>query len=368
MKKVKEKLKAIFNLPLSQRSKNKTQNRGSVVGSLIPIPIRSDNRKLFPYVKAFLLIMMVSGFSVMQSQGQIIKKLQKKVEKKVEQRADRKVDKSIDKALDATEREAEKSLQAAPTDESNMVADRTTPAAATEVPTTANLAEGLVMMAGDCTDFIWFKEGSMMKFEAKDGNGKTTGQSKMLVNKVYNKGGATVADVNFSDDKKNEFTMQFKCAGDKLYMDFSAAVKEMMAKSNPENDAQMKAAAENVEMGFSDGFMSFPKNMYPGQKLDDAVFTMKTSTGSAGMDVTSYLVDRKVEAKEKVTTPAGTFETIKVVGTRKTAMNLLGRERNMGKPTVEYVWISPGIGTIKQEAYTDKGKLQSMSHLIEYEM
>lgn len=238
----------------------------------------------------------------------------------------------------------------------------------TEVPTTANLAEGLVMVGSDCGDFIWFKEGSMMKFEAKDGKGKTMNQSKMVVEKVYNKDGATVADVNMSDDKKNEFTMQFKCAGDKFYMDFSSAVKQMMAKSNPENKAAVQEATENVEMGFSDGFMSFPKNMYPGQKLDDAVFTMKTNSGGMGMDVTSSLTDRKVEAKEKITTPAGTFEAIKVTGSRKTTMKLLGKERNMGKPGREIVWITPGIGTVKQESYSENGKLESMSHLIEFEM
>lgn len=151
-------------------------------------------------------------------------------------------------------------------------------------------------------------------------------------------------------------------------MDFSSAVKQMVAKSNPENKAVMQQATENVEMGFSDGFMSFPKNMYPGQKLDDAVFTMKTNSGGMGMDVTSSLTARKVEAKEKITTPAGTFEAIKVVGNRKTTMKLLGKERNMGKPVREIVWISPAIGTVKQETYSENGKLESMSHLIEFEM
>ncbi|MEO8720656.1 MAG: hypothetical protein ABI297_05580, partial [Ginsengibacter sp.] len=72
--------------------------------------------------------------------------------------------------------------------------------------------------------------------------------------------------------------------------------------------------------------------------------------------------------KEKITTPAGTFDCVKVTGNRKTTMNLLGKERNMGKPTQEHVWIAPGIGTIKQENYTEKGKLESMSHLIEFSM
>lgn len=108
--------------------------------------------------------------------------------------------------------------------------------------------------------------------------------------------------------------------------------------------------------------------MYPGQTLDDAVFTMKTNSGNMGVDITSALTGRKVVAKEHVTTPERTFECIKVVSNRKTTMKLLGKERNMGKPTQEHVWISPAIGTIKQETYSEKGKLESMSHLVEFVM
>lgn len=372
MKKVMKKLQTLIATRTGAALKIKMKNDNDLRGALIPIPNKSYNGRLVPLMKFLLIMFMVSGFSVSQSSGQLIKGLKEKVGKKVEQRADRKVDKTIDQALDATENEAEKSLKASPAEKNNeagAIANGNPPSAeTTEVPSTARIADGLVMVAGDCNDFIWFKTGSMMKFEAQDGKGKTLNQSKMLVEKVYNKDGATIADVNMSDDKKNEFTMQFKCAGDKLYMDFSAAVKEMMAKSNPENKDAMQAASENVEMGFSDGFMSFPKNMYPGQTLDDAVFIMKTNSGNMGMDITSALTGRKVVAKETVTTPAGTFECIKVESNRKTTMKILGKDRNMGKPTQEYVWLSPGIGTIKQETYSEKGKLESMSHLVAFEM
>ncbi|MEO7047086.1 MAG: hypothetical protein ABI091_17420 [Ferruginibacter sp.] len=213
MKKVKKKLQAIFNFPLSESRKIKKGKPGNLAGTLIPIPVRIPHEKFFSLIKFFIIIFLVSGFSNMQSQGQIIKKLQKKVEKKVEQRADRKVDKTIDKALDATENEAEKSLQASSENKNEAAENESLSSPANiktaEVPTTANLAEGLVLVGSDCSDFIWFKEGSMMKFESKDGKGKTMNQSKMVVEKVYKKDGATIADVNMSDDKKNEFTMQF---------------------------------------------------------------------------------------------------------------------------------------------------------------
>ena len=375
MKTNQKKLWTIFNETLLGLLKIKKKYSRDVGSQFIPIPLRSYKKGFFFLMKFLFVILLTGGFSVIKSNAQILNKIGKKIEKKAEQRADRKVDKTIDKSLDATESEADKALKGTQEKKENKAKTKTsannssTASDATpQVPTTANLAEGLVMVGGDCTDFIWFKEGSMMKFEVQDGKGKSVNQSQMMIDKVYKQNAVTIADVNMTDNEKNEFTMQFKCAGDRLYMDFGSAIEQMMAKSNPENKEAVQQASENLEMGFSDGFMSFPKNMYPGQKLDDAVFKMKSKTGNTSMDVTTSLTGRKVVAKEKITTPAGTFDCVKVIGNRTTTMNLFGKERNMGKPTTEHVWIAPGIGTIKQENYTEKGKLESMSHLIEFKM
>ena len=370
-----KKLWALSNITFLQFLKIKKKHSRDLGNQFVQSPLRFYKKSFIILMKFLFVLFLVSGFSVAESNAQILKKIGKKIEKKVEQRADKKVDKSIDKALDATENEADKSLKASQEKKENAAntkaAENNSNSASNATPsvtTTANLADGLVMVGGECTDFIWFKQGAMMKFEVKDGKGKSINQSQMKIDKVYKKDAVTIADVNMKDNENNEFNMQFKCAGDKLYMDFASAIEQMMAKSNPGNKDAVRQAGENVEMGFSDGFMSFPKNMYPGQKLDDAVFTMKTKSGSVEMNVTTSLTGRQVIAKEKITTPAGTFDCVKVVGNRSTTMNLLGKERNMGKPTQEHVWISPGIGTIKQENYTDKGKLESMSHLIEFKM
>lgn len=375
MKTYQKNLWTIFNETFLEFLKIKKRNSLDSQSQFIPIPIRYYKKSSVFLMKLLFMICLMSGFSIMESNAQILKKIGKKIEKKAEQRADRKVDKTIDKTLDATEIEADKALKGTQekkeTGENTKTAEKNSHAASNatpQVPTTANLADGLVMVGGDCTDFIWFKEGSMMKFEVQDGKGKSVNQSQMIIDKVYKQDAVTIADVNMTDNEKNEFTMQFKCAGDKLYMDFASAIEQMMVKTNPENKEAARQASENVEMGFSDGFMSFSKNMYPGQTLDDAVFTMKSKSGNVGMYVTTSLTGRKVVAKEKITTPAGTFDCVKVIGNRTTTMNLLGKERNMGKPTQEHVWISPGIGTIKQENYTEKGKLESMSHLIEFKM
>lgn len=370
MKKFMSKCPDLFNVDLGfLKIKKKTSLELNSGKHQMPTSAKS---KLIHSVRFFSILLLINGLFIVHGQGQILKKLGKKIEQKAEQRADRKVDRAIDKAMDATESEAEKSIKV---NADNKVGNDAGSGETVEVentsiatqPTSAQMASGLVMV-GECSDFIWFKQGSMMKFEVQDGKGKIQNQSKMIVNKVYNVGAATIADVTMSADDKSEFMMQFKCTGDKLYMDFAAAIEQMMAKNNAENKDAVRKAGENMEMGFSDGFMSFPKNMYPGQELDDAVFTMKTNSGNMSMDVTTSLINRKVIAKEKITTPAGTFECLKVSGNRKTTMSFLGKPRNMGKPSQEHVWIAAGVGTVKQENYNDKGKLESMSHLIEFKM
>ena len=326
------------------------------------IKFSSDALKQFRKV-IFLFFIFSIGFSMQQSEAQILKKISKKIERKVDQRVDRKTENAIDKTLDKTESGIGKALESSP---DNKKVEVKKESKSIDKPTTANLADGVIMISSDCSDFIWFKKGASMKFENLDGKGKSVSQSEMIITDVKREGGATIADVNFKDNKKNEFNMQYKCANGKLYMDFSSALKEAMAKSGGGKESQ--DAMKNVEMGFSDGFMTFPSNMYPGQELEDAVFTMKTSSGAMNMEVTSSLTNRKVSAKEKITTPAGTFDCLKITGTRKTTMNILGSTRNMGKPTQEHIWMAPGIGNIKSEVYNDKGKLESKTHLIEFKM
>ncbi|MEO6683559.1 MAG: hypothetical protein ABIN48_12125, partial [Ginsengibacter sp.] len=115
-----------------------------------------------------------------------------------------------------------------------------------------------------------------------------------------------------------------------------------------------------------EGFMDIPKNMYPGQKLNDVNFTMKTKSSGMEMVITTNLVDRTVGAKEKVTTPAGTFECMPISGLRKSGMRVMGINRKMGNPTKEITWYSPGIGIVKSESYDAKGKVESSQILTEF--
>src|SRR5690606_26628955 len=204
------------------------------------------------------------------------------------------------------------------------------PVSETTSATAANtqaLSEGLVLMSGSsCADFIWFKSGAMMEFETKDRKGKLLNKSKMDISKVYNDGAVTVADVKASDDEGNEFDMQFKCAGDRMYMDFGSLINQAMQKAGQSHadSASIQRACDSTVLGRSDGFMDFPRSMYPGQQLDDVCVTIKTSpTPQMSMEVVSELIDIKVVAKENVVTGACSCGCVKRSRSRNISMKVI---------------------------------------------
>jgi len=327
-------------------------------------------------------LVLVSGVTT-KSEAQILKGFGKKLEKKIEDRIERKADRNVDKVLDKADREVDKPIDGVlnkPASTSNAKetskkdGNDAKPVSETTSATAANtqaLSEGLVLMSGSsCADFIWFKSGAMMEFETKDRKGKLLNKSKMDISKVYNDGAVTVADVKASDDEGNEFDMQFKCAGDRMYMDFGSLINQAMQKAGQSNadNASIQRALDNTEIGLSEGFMDFPKSMYPGQQLDDVSVTIKTSpTPQMSMEIFSELIDRKVVAKENVVTEAGSFDCMKISGTRNMSMKVMGMNKKMDSAT-EYIWFAPGIGVIKQEDYDSKGRLGTSMQLTAYKL
>jgi len=330
--------------------------------------------------KLSAVILLLIGLLVCQdvySQG--LGNLGRRVEKKVNDRVNRKVDRSIDKVLDKADRETDKPLDDAlnkPSGKKEKASEKpakqqtNSDTAPVQEPAPPAAKDQLLEISGSCTDFIWFKKGAFMEFEAKDGKNKNLQKSKMTIINIHQEGQGTVADVKASDDKNNEFDMQFKCIGDKMYMDFGAIMKQAMQQAGQSgaDAAAVQKAMENTEMSFTDGFMEFPKQMYPGQQLDDVSFTLKTSPSpQVSMEVISTLENRKVVAREKIQTPAGSFDCVKISGQRRTSMKVMGMNQKMPSST-EYIWFAKGLGVVKQEDYDEKGKLQSVNQLVNYKL
>jgi hypothetical protein len=85
---------------------------------------------------------------------------------------------------------------------------------------------------------------------------------------------------------------------------------------------------------------------------------IKMKSGDAViMTVTSVISNRKVAATEDLTTPAGTFKTIKITYDVETQMGFVNVKTSVAE------WYSEKYGLIKTVNYDKKGKIDSYSQL-----
>lgn len=112
----------------------------------------------------------------------------------------------------------------------------------------------------------------------------------------------------------------------------------------------------NMEYSITGDGLSFPANLSVGQELADGQIVMKVDAGIMNMTTTVTMTDRKVIGKEKMTTPAGTFDCYVITYTNKLEMGMV--QTNTSKQ-----WIAKGIGMVKEETRKQNGRLVTKSIL-----
>lgn len=213
------------------------------------------------------------------------------------------------------------------------------------------------IQAQDCDGMYAFKEGKTVTLKNTDAKGKVTSTIKQKFAKVSANGGEVVADLESTvfDAKDKQLTksnLSVKCKDGIVYWD----TRGMLA-----NEAALQNA--NVEVKVSGDALDIPKSFTVGQTLKDVRYTVQaTMNGLKIMNKDFVIKNRKVEAQEKITTPAGTFDAYKVSYEMETK-GLLGK----ANVTKTMVWYSKGVGVVKTEEYDSKGKLQNTTTLVNVE-
>jgi hypothetical protein len=152
-----------------------------------------------------------------------------------------------------------------------------------------------------------------------------------VISESFDAKGKSVAKGNF----------EVWCDGGHFYLD----MRSMLSSMNMSEMGEAKIEATNME---------FPASPTPGQKLKDASITM-TTQGPIPFNMRIEVTDRKVEAVEKITTPAGTFDCVKITCACSSKM-LIRTETKMTD------WYAPNVGVVRSETY-HQGKLLSFSEL-----
>lgn len=208
-------------------------------------------------------------------------------------------------------------------------------------------------------DYMWFKKGSKFYYKTINTDPSKSSQSEFTVKNVYNQDNMVVSEMEIRTSINNMFVndgadyMKFKCSEDSIYIDFSAELKKALLKMNP---------ALSVNQLAETGFLSVPVKMVEGQALPDVSFSRESGLNEGEMLSTS-LTKRKIEGKEKITTPAGTFDCVKITGTRNSSTTKQGVTKPSFETTIESIWLAPKVGIVKQESYSTKGKLIAIEYL-----
>lgn len=204
-----------------------------------------------------------------------------------------------------------------------------------------------------CNDYYDFKNGSVWEMETYSAKGKLTGKINQTVTAFTPNSNGYAATVHsvVTDEKGKEVNsgdLAFTCEGGTMTIDMRSYL----------NEEQMKAFG-NYKLTVESKNLEWPKSLSVGQTLKDGSVTVTAIDAPMAMTMTVDIVNRKVVAKETITTSAGTFECYKITSTMKSNMKMMVAVK-MEFDAVE--WIAPKVAVVKSESYKN-GKLQGYTLL-----
>jgi len=184
-------------------------------------------------------------------------------------------------------------------------------------------------------------------------NGKESGKMTYVVLDSKKIGSSITATINseFVDAKGKTITKatnNVKCENGVMQMDMKTFIP-------PAQMEQMKPG----EAKATDVYLEYPANMNVGNQLKDGQFNMNyKSAGGLDCSIDISITERKVEGKETITTPAGTWECFKISAKNK----INSKISNIGIPITMLVteWFAPGFGIVKTESKTGKTEITSI--------
>src|SRR5882762_7055181 len=172
--------------------------------------------------------------------------------------------------------------------------------------------------AQNCTSYFFLQKGKTVEITIYDKKGNMGGKHVYYVAEVTSSGGITTALVNTEVfDKKGKSmaksTNTIKCNGGVLLIDMKVAMPQQ--QQGQFNKAEGKA--DNF-------FMEYPNSVGVGDQLKDASLDMSFDNNGMQQSATMITRDRKVQDKEKITTPAGTWDCFKISQKTKLTIKTLG--------------------------------------------
>lgn len=203
--------------------------------------------------------------------------------------------------------------------------------------------------------YMPFKQDVFYELTNYDKKGKVTGINRHTISELEttSNGYKAVVSVDVLDDEEKELTKSsfaFECDGDVVKLDMSAML-----------DPSINESLSGMEIELSGDALQIPSELTPGMELPDAELEIKAMSGGVRiMTIRQKVTNRKVEGTETITTPAGTFECVKLTQTTEMKMMVTKKFKTVS-------WYAVGIGMVKSETYDKKGRLQGSTVMTAFE-
>ncbi len=219
------------------------------------------------------------------------------------------------------------------------------------------LSSNVIMKAqGACeSNYLAFREGVSFELTNYDKKGKVSSIQHQKINSVEAiedgfKANTSMVLSNEKGKTLSEGSYNIECRNGVVYLDMSSML-----------DPRMMEGFKDMEMEISGSALEFPSNLRPGQTLPDGNVNVKAMTGGLTlMNMSMDITNRKVESTEIVTTPAGTFECIKI--SQDSELKSVIKKKFSSS-----TWYAIGVGIVKSENLDDRGNVESSTILTKFE-
>lgn len=211
------------------------------------------------------------------------------------------------------------------------------------------------LFSQECVFYSPVEKGTVLTHSNYDKKDKLTGTTTQTVLDNYVKEGVQTVKI------RNEYQgvemdsvfmteLEMKCKDGRYFVDMESFIGESTL-----------TPYSNMETTFEVENMTIPAELKVGEVLDNGKVSVTISNnGKKIMTITVNITNRIVEAKEDITTPAGTFECYKISYDISTKMLI-----TIKASTVE--WYAKNVGVVRSESYNKKGKLTGYTVLTGFQ-
>lgn len=207
----------------------------------------------------------------------------------------------------------------------------------------ACLLFALCASAQDCSNYLFLQKNKTIENTIYNKKGDAMGRQVYTVTDVTSAGGIVSGNLSSEMFDKNNKSMAkasstVRCNGGVMMID----MKMLMPQQQQQQfDGKMEAKADDI-------YIEYPLGMKAGDMLKDGNMTLTTSNHGMQQTISMQMYERKVEAQEQVTTPAGTWNCFKISYKCKMGVKMGPINVPMNFDGIE--WYAPGVGVIKTES------------------